>query len=118
MSSQKSALPVRTTSPKQNTPRKVSLDLDPYAAPAEYYGKSHGPRKVAKSRTYSAVSPPYSPRSSHYPYDPQPYTKRHSFWPSVLTQASTQHDPIKDSSPGYKNPGRRLSHGMFDPMAT
>ena len=31
------------------------IDLDPYATPAEYYGHSHGPRKVAKSRTLSQV---------------------------------------------------------------
>lgn len=54
MASQKSSLPIHVK--QQPSPRKVSLDLDPYAAPAEYYGKSHGPRKVAKSRTYSAVS--------------------------------------------------------------
>ncbi len=44
------------TATRVGRPRKVSLDLDPYASPAEYYGKSHAGRKVAKSRTYSAVS--------------------------------------------------------------
>lgn len=35
---------------------KLSLDTDPYAAPNVYYGASHSSRRVAKSRTYSAVS--------------------------------------------------------------
>ena len=42
------------TSPKKS-PKKVSLELDPYATPALYYGKSHASRKVAKSRTLPAV---------------------------------------------------------------
>ena len=59
MSAQKSALPFRSPSSnpdKAGLPRQVTLDLDPYAAPNVYYGASHNPRKVAKSRTYSAVS--------------------------------------------------------------
>ncbi|KAH9835953.1 Neutral trehalase [Teratosphaeria destructans] len=53
MSAQQSAIPIHT---KQDNHR-VSLSLDPYAAPDVYYGGSHSPRKVGKSRTYSAVDP-------------------------------------------------------------
>lgn len=73
MSSQESVLPIHpakdshandTHHNSQHNPHEdkthpkehVSLDLDPYAAPSVYYGASHHPRKVAKSRTYSAVS--------------------------------------------------------------
>lgn len=70
MSSQKSELPIRTNSSSnpsehprndshQGIPAKddtqAIIDLDPFASPAEYYGQSHAPRKVAKSRTFSAV---------------------------------------------------------------
>jgi len=74
MSAQKSTVPIHT---KNNVKegehahdRKVSLNLDPFAAPDVYYGSSHNPRKVAKSRTYSAVSPPYSPYTPHTPQTP------------------------------------------------
>ena len=53
MTSPKSAM---SRHDKQTASRKVSLDLDPYAAPSDYYGKSHASRKVAKSRTLPAVS--------------------------------------------------------------
>lgn len=63
MSSQKSALPIHTTQDPHNNVHNekgqhehISLDLDPYAPSNVYYGADHGPRKVAKSRTYSAVS--------------------------------------------------------------
>ena len=63
MSSQKSALPIHPSKTEKsssvqhnNGEAKVSLDTDPFAAPNVYYGTSHSPRKVAKSRTYSAVS--------------------------------------------------------------
>jgi alpha,alpha-trehalase len=36
--------------------RESIRDVDVYAAPETYYGSSHAPRKVAKSRTMSAVS--------------------------------------------------------------
>ncbi|KAK3686947.1 alpha,alpha-trehalase nth1 [Vermiconidia calcicola] len=58
MSSPKASLPIHTTTTSKPSTRRVSLELDPYASPAEYYGKSHGPRKVAKSRTYSAGNAP------------------------------------------------------------
>lgn len=65
MSSQKSTVPVHSkNSTKEGEhahDRKISLNLDPYAAPDVYYGSSHNPRKVAKSRTYSAVSLPVQP---------------------------------------------------------
>lgn len=108
MSLQKSEHPV-STSAASPSPRKVSLDTNPLAPPAEYYGKSHGPRKVAKSRTYSAVSPPGSPHTPHPPYEPQEYIKRHSSPSRVLTD--TQHDPHFESVGGYKTPGRRASAG-------
>lgn len=78
MSSQQSEIPIRTTirvtqptdtnashhdlqesiaeqpEVKHDTATAV-IDLDPYASPAVYYGQSHAPRKVAKSRTLSAV---------------------------------------------------------------
>ncbi|KAF2211705.1 glycoside hydrolase family 37 protein [Cercospora zeae-maydis SCOH1-5] len=74
MSSQESVLPLHpakhshtnnSQQPLQHNPHDekaqpqdhLSLDLDPYAAPNVYYGTSHNPRKVAKSRTYSAVDP-------------------------------------------------------------
>lgn len=64
MSSQKSALPIHTTQDPHNNVHNekghhehISLDLDPYAPSNVYYGADHGPRKVAKSRTYSAVDP-------------------------------------------------------------
>lgn len=66
MSSQKSDLPthpaahehvVHEKEQSKNGERVVNaLDLDPFAAPSVYYGSSHSPRKVAKSRTLSAVS--------------------------------------------------------------
>ncbi|KAK3678894.1 alpha,alpha-trehalase nth1 [Recurvomyces mirabilis] len=59
MSGQQSALPIRTSDPKeQSHQRKNTLTVDPYAAPEVYYGSSHGPRKVAKGRTYSAGNAP------------------------------------------------------------
>lgn len=58
---QKSELPThaRVTFKKEHHPngqevQKPTLETDPYAAPNVYYGASHAPRKVAKSRTYSA----------------------------------------------------------------
>lgn len=111
MSLQKSEHPVLAfTEPR--SPRKPTLDTNPLAPPAEYYGKSHGPRKVAKSRTYSAVSPPCSPRKPHPPYDPQEYVKRRSSPSRVLTK--TQHDPHFESVGGYKTPGRRASAGELE----
>ncbi|EME46346.1 glycoside hydrolase family 37 protein [Dothistroma septosporum NZE10] len=66
MSSQQSALPHHTRKPShQNGEQNLSLDLDPYAAPSVYYGGSHSPRKVAKSRTYSAIDPPGSEPLAH-----------------------------------------------------
>ncbi|SMR41695.1 unnamed protein product [Zymoseptoria tritici ST99CH_1A5] len=67
MSTQKSELAVHQPTPNEhhahfeqiaenrNGEQAVSLDTDPYAAPNVYYGASHNPRKVAKSRTYSAI---------------------------------------------------------------
>lgn len=64
MSLQRSELPIHPkddsavrppTHHTSNTNNDVTLDLDPYAAPNVYYGTSHSSRKVAKSRTYSAV---------------------------------------------------------------
>ncbi|KAK4539450.1 hypothetical protein LTR36_010927 [Oleoguttula mirabilis] len=60
MSSQHSALPIHTAKPD----RKATLNLDPYAAPDVYYGASHSPRQVAKSRTYSAIDQRHSPLES------------------------------------------------------
>lgn len=106
---------LQTTGPSNkkdhNSPRKVSLDLDPYAAPNVYYGQSHGPRKASKSRTMSAVSPPQSPRSPHWPYEPQNYVKR---W--TMSRVSTDWELQLDQSHapgglGYKAPARRTSHG-------
>lgn len=66
MSSQKSDLPTHPAAHEhvahekeqsKNGERVVNaLELDPFAAPSVYYGSSHSPRKVAKSRTLSAVS--------------------------------------------------------------
>lgn len=64
MSSQKSALPVHP-SPAASKDQIVGLlqrqnsstAVDPYAAPEVYYGESHSPRRLAKSRTYSAIEP-------------------------------------------------------------
>ena len=53
MSTQQSTLPIHAKNSARNPVRKNTLD--PFAAPAAYYGESHNPRKVAKSRTYSAV---------------------------------------------------------------
>lgn len=63
MSGQKSELPLHPIPHPDGNGRdkqapRVSLSLDPYAAPDVYYGQSHTPRQVAKSRTYSAVSLP------------------------------------------------------------
>jgi len=70
MSAQKSTVPIHT---KNNVKegehahdRKVSLNLDPFAAPDVYYGSSHNPRKVAKSRTYSAIDPHRNSLASGY----------------------------------------------------
>jgi hypothetical protein len=90
MSSQKSAT--------RTSPGKASIDV-------------HGPRTISKSRTASDVSLLHSPQSPQYPYDPQPRTNRHSFSSKVLTQVVVQHDPIVESKPGYRKPGRRFSHG-------
>lgn len=54
MSAQKSDNSNHTTNPAVH--HGPLAGLDPFAPPGVYYGKSHGPRKVAKSRTYSAVS--------------------------------------------------------------
>lgn len=56
MNVQKSAVPTLTTQKTRSDDKEHTLDLDPYAAPNVYYGASHSTRKVAKSRTYSAVS--------------------------------------------------------------
>ncbi|KAK4900913.1 alpha,alpha-trehalase nth1 [Elasticomyces elasticus] len=114
MSLQKSELPIHTKhTPAEDHTRKVSLNLDPYAPAEVYYGDSHSPRKVGgKGRTYSAVSPPYSPSGApRTPYEPQPYNKRWTL-PSRSTAAdvhSSQIEP-KGTVATFKVPGRRTSH--------
>ena len=56
MSTQQSNLPIHANA-KHTTRSSIARKntLDPYAAPAAYYGQSHNPRQIAKSRTYSAV---------------------------------------------------------------
>ncbi|KAI7153053.1 Neutral [Hortaea werneckii] len=66
MSGQKSELPLHPNPHPDGNGRdkqapRVSLSLDPYAAPDVYYGQSHTPRQVAKSRTYSAVDHSHNP---------------------------------------------------------
>lgn len=55
MSTNKSVMFEHDEHHKPPSQREITLELDPYAAPAEYYGKSHASRKVAKSRTLPAV---------------------------------------------------------------
>jgi alpha,alpha-trehalase len=96
MSTQKSVLPIHPTRNDHdhgNAP--TSLDLDPFAAPNVYYGTSHGPRKVAKSRTYSAVG--------------EDGMKRR--WDS--TDGTHQIEPGNDrlDRGSFQAPARRTSHG-------
>ncbi|KAK5105844.1 hypothetical protein LTR62_001974 [Meristemomyces frigidus] len=65
MSAQQSALPIHAPiskdhEHKQQTTTQRKNTLDPYATPDVYYGESHGPRKVAKGRTYSSVEPKHN----------------------------------------------------------
>ncbi|KAK0287378.1 alpha,alpha-trehalase nth1 [Friedmanniomyces endolithicus] len=116
MSSQKSSLPIHTklNTADEDLVRKGTLNLDPYAPPEVYYGESHGPRKVGgKGRTYSAVSPPYSPSDvPRSPYDPKSYNKRWTL-PSRSIPADahdTQIEPSKSTVSAFKAPLRRTSH--------
>lgn len=80
MSLQRPELPIRTNVDEHaiqsietkdgEAIEQLSLDLDPFAAPNVYYGGSHTLRKVAKSRTYSAVRFPLNPN------DPDPFLWR------------------------------------------
>ena len=120
MSSQKSTLPIHTKhiAADEDLLRQGTLNVDPFAPPEVYYGESHGPRKVGgKGRTYSAVSPPYSPLDvAHSPYDPKPYNKRWTL-PSrgiIADVYDAQIEPSKSSVSAFKAPLRRTSHGRLD----
>jgi len=143
MSSQKSELPIRSdgdahaphtannhpSATNGNTsthahPGKIaiekrgSVEIDPYASPAVYYGEDQAPRKFHKTRTLSAVSPPHSPRGYHIlrtPRSPHAHERRWSL-PSRakwLIELDTQIEhSIKNPAVGA--PGRRTSHGTSE----
>jgi len=70
-------------------PRRSSTVLDPYAAPALYYGGDHHLKHHVRARTYSAAVDSHS-------------------------QSGRNH--IIETSKGF--PGRRISHGTYHPGPT
>lgn len=130
MSAQKSDLPIRSNghataqqhsavedghghAPQRKMPQgeRKSVDIDPYASPAVYYGESHAPRRPNKSRTLSAVSPPASPTHlPRTPRSPRPHEKRFSLPREThrLIDYESQVDGKRDPS-AFTAPNRRTS---------
>lgn len=145
MSSQKSGLPIRTngdahaphtandhhqpSATNGNTgtrahPGKIaigkrgSVEIDPYASPAVYYGEDQALPEFHKTRTLSAVSPPHSPRGRHTPRTPRSPHAHERRWslPSGakwLIGHDTQIEH-RTKNPAAIAPGRRTSHGRSE----
>lgn len=146
MSSQKSELPIHTSASlqplikvksnvqhetipehKSVSHEQAIIDLDPYATPAEYYGQSHGPRKVAKSRALSTLDVRDAPivplttphrRTSHDAQGNAPrkfYINVDETLAELLAREDTDHNhqiTIEDSGPKVIPLGTAASGGF------
>jgi len=97
--------------------KRGSFEIDPFASPAIYYGEDQAPRKIHKTRTLSAVSPPHGPQG-HTPRTPRsPHAHERRWSLPNRTQWLIEHGA--QIEPSIKNPaasvatGRRTSHGRL-----